>query len=46
MAERAKNQTTISSERRVTIPAAPLREAGFKPGDILKVKPRESAVLS
>lgn len=38
MAQKARNETTISGEHQVTIPAAPFREAGLKPGDSLKVE--------
>ena len=39
VAERARHDATrVSRRRRVTIPAVPFREAGFKPGDILRVE--------
>lgn len=38
MADKARNQTTIPGERRVTVPATPLREAKFEPGDTLRVE--------
>lgn len=37
MAERAQGHARVSGTRRVTIPAAPFREAGFEPGDTLQV---------
>ncbi|HEX8752386.1 MAG TPA: AbrB/MazE/SpoVT family DNA-binding domain-containing protein [Solirubrobacterales bacterium] len=38
MAEKVKNQTTISSKHQVTIPAGAFRNAGLEPGDTLKVE--------
>lgn len=38
MAEKVKNQTRVSSKHQVTIPAVPFRDAGFEPGDTLRVK--------
>lgn len=38
MAGRAQDHARVSGTRAVTIPAAPFREAGFEPGDILRVE--------
>lgn len=39
MTEWARHETTrVSTRRRVTIPAVPFREAGLRPGDILRVE--------
>ncbi len=38
MAERARHNARVSGKRRVTIPAVPFHEAGFEPGDILRVE--------
>jgi bifunctional DNA-binding transcriptional regulator/antitoxin component of YhaV-PrlF toxin-antitoxin module len=38
MAEKVKNQTKVSSKHQVTIPVAPFRQAGFEPGDTLRVE--------
>lgn len=38
MAEKVKNQTRVSSKHQVTIPASPFRQAGFEPGDTLRVE--------
>lgn len=38
MAKQAQGHARVSSTRRVTIPAAPFREAGFEPGDTLRVE--------
>jgi bifunctional DNA-binding transcriptional regulator/antitoxin component of YhaV-PrlF toxin-antitoxin module len=35
---RVKGQTKLSSKHQVTIPVSALREAGFGPGDLLKVE--------
>jgi bifunctional DNA-binding transcriptional regulator/antitoxin component of YhaV-PrlF toxin-antitoxin module len=35
---RVKGQTKLSSKHQVTIPVGALREAGFGPGDVLKVE--------
>jgi uncharacterized protein YuzE len=36
--ERAGHNARVSGKRRVTIPAVPFHEAGFEPGDILRVE--------
>ena len=38
MAEKVKNQTTVSSKHQVTIPAGPFRSAGLGAGDKLRVE--------
>lgn len=38
MAEKVKDQTTVSTKHQVTIPVGPFRTAGFAPGDTLKVE--------
>lgn len=38
MAGRAQDHAKVSGTRGVTIPATPFREAGFEPGDILRVE--------
>jgi bifunctional DNA-binding transcriptional regulator/antitoxin component of YhaV-PrlF toxin-antitoxin module len=35
---KVKGQTKVSSKHQVTIPVGALREAGFGPGDVLKVE--------
>lgn len=37
----ARSQAWVSNGHRVTIPAAPFREAGFKPGDTVWVEAEE-----
>jgi bifunctional DNA-binding transcriptional regulator/antitoxin component of YhaV-PrlF toxin-antitoxin module len=38
VAERAGHNARVPGKRRVTIPAVPFHEAGFEPGDILRVE--------
>lgn len=38
MVQKVKNQTKVSSKHQVTIPAGAFRDAGFAPGDTLKVE--------
>jgi AbrB family looped-hinge helix DNA binding protein len=38
MAGKVKNQTTVSSKHQVTIPARAFHEAGFEPGDTVRVE--------
>jgi bifunctional DNA-binding transcriptional regulator/antitoxin component of YhaV-PrlF toxin-antitoxin module len=38
MARKVKDQTRVSAKHQVTIPVSALREAGLRPGDVLKVE--------
>lgn len=38
MADKVKGHTRVSSKHQVTIPAGAFRDAGFAPGDTLKVE--------
>jgi AbrB family looped-hinge helix DNA binding protein len=43
---RVKGQTKVSAKHQVTIPVDALREAGLRPGDVLKVEADEAGRLT